>query len=441
MNDHNFGNFSLNDWLQYQEALHPQMIDLGLARVTAVLNRLNWTKPEFVIITVTGTNGKGSCVALLEGIFHTAGYSTASYTSPHLLNYRERIRLNQCIVNEDELCAAFMHVEKARGNISLTYFEYGTLAALTLFKQHKLDVVILEVGLGGRLDATNAVDADIAVITTVDLDHMNWLGYNREAIGYEKAGIFRPQRPAVCGDPNPPLTLIDYAKQLGTVLYINGQDFSWQAAQSFEIDGGWEWQRQSKSILQKIDGLPRPIMSGIHQYQNAACALMVVNCLAARLPVTENAIYTALRTITLPGRFQVIKWQVPVILDVAHNPQAATALATMLQNHFKPAAHGRTIAVAGMLADKDIRGTLSAMLNVVDDWHFVSLTMARGAPANYLAAALIALDKNKQPQLHADVTTALNKLQSLLKIEDRIIIFGSFYTVAAALNYFAIINL
>jgi len=431
---------SLEEWLTYQERLHPRSIDLGLERVAAVLNRLGWIDPPpFLVITVAGTNGKGSCVATLEAILQIAGYHTATYTSPHLLRYNERIRLNGREANDEELCAAFTRIEAARGEISLTYFEYGTLAALDLFQRTRPDVVILEVGLGGRLDATNVLDADVAAVTTVDLDHMDWLGPDRESIGREKAGVFRPGRPAVCGDPNPPVSLVEHAQTLGTPLYIQGRDFGWQS--SFPYRGGsWDWwaslMKRQTNITEIVSrcSIPAPRMMGLYQYENAATALMVLECLSHRLFIPTIAVRRALEEVAVPGRFQVLPGSVPHILDVAHNPQAAAALAATLHamswgNEGK--GRGKTLAVVAMLADKDLFATLGAMAGVVDAWFLASLCVPRGASAVRLAEVLADLGVTAPVGVYADVVAALTVARTLATEGDRIVVFGSFYTVSA----------
>lgn len=437
-----FNSFSLNDWLTYQERLHPRTIELGLERVGTVLGHLGWKKPPpFTVVTVAGTNGKGSCVAMLEAIFQNAGYSTATYTSPHLLRYNERIHLNGREVTDEELCTAFARIEVARGETSLTYFEYGTLAALDLFWGVRPDVVILEVGLGGRLDATNVIDADVAVVTTVDLDHMDWLGPNRESIGREKAGIFRSGRPAICGDPDPPASLMDYAQVLGAPLYIQGRDFGWNFSDvgikeknKIPQNENWEWW-EKVHVPRTWRTLPAPRMQGIYQYQNAATSFMAVACLSDRLPVSTDALHHALLEVTVAGRFQVLGGAVPHILDVAHNPQAAAGLAATLRT--MPSESGRwrrTVAVVAMLMDKDISATLDAMIDVVDTWCLASLPIARGASAERLATALTALNDTVSIQIHIDVGTALTAARSLTTTGDRIVIFGSFHTVSATLR-------
>ena len=411
---------SLQEWLTYQEQLHPRAIDLGLARISEVLKRLGWTgKPPFKVVTVGGTNGKGSCVTTLETAFLSVGMSTGTYVSPHLLRYNERIRLNGQEVNDQKLCTTFAKIEEARGNTSLTYFEYGTLAALEIFREAHLDIVLLEVGVGGRLDATNVLDADVAVVTTVALDHQEWLGIDRESIGKEKAGIFRTGHPAICGDPNPPDSLVKHAEKIRAPLCVQGRDFGWY----LEPNGGtWGWWGPGK----QVQGLPPPRLAGVHQYQNAATVRIVLELLTQQIPNPDQAMKYALRNTFVPGRFQVIEGTIPCILDVAHNPQAAEALAATLST----VKDGKTFAVVGILADKDITGILSAMLPVVDSWHLVTLSGPRGAPAPQLATALSHV--TCAVKVHANVVEGLLVARQEARSGDRIVVFGSFHTVAQA---------
>ena len=331
--------FGLKDWLSWQEDLHPKDIDLGLERASQVWERL--TPPDLsdsIIISIAGTNGKGSTVALFEAILSQAGYRTGSYTSPHLLRYNERIRLNGEPVSDQTIVQAFEAIDAARNDMPLTYFEYGTLAALNIFSHEKPDVVLLEVGLGGRLDAVNIVDADLVMITSIALDHQEWLGNDRESIGREKAGIFRRGKPAVFSGREMPASIADQAKGKQVALYVNGQEFYHKA------DGThWRWQGPSGVI----DNLPLPNLSGAHQLDNAAGVVMALELLATATPCDQDAIRQGLQTVSLSGRQQrVEKEGVQWILDVAHNPHAVAALRQQLQNH---PVSGRTFAVLGML--------------------------------------------------------------------------------------------
>lgn len=410
---------TLNDWLSWQETLHPSEIDLGLARVRAVYERLGVTL-NCPVITVAGTNGKGSCVAMLAAIYRAAGYRAGVYTSPHLLRYNERICIDGEEVDDQALCQAFERIDRARGDTSITYFEFGTLAALDLFGRAALDVVILEVGLGGRLDAVNIIDADVALIATIALDHMAWLGDNREAIGREKAGIMRAGRPAVCGDPDPPQSIAAVAQALGAKLYLNGRDFG--AAKRPEQ---WRWW----SSVRQRDALPIPALRGSFQLQNAAAVLMATALLADRLPLSQAHIREGLANVKVAGRFQVIGGDVPLIFDVAHNPESAQALAQNLTAWPMP---GRIFAVVAMMADKDIAGALQPLLKVVDEWHVTAIDLARSATAERMRQELQALGV---ADIHgaANVAAALATVKAKARPNDRIVVFGSFHTVAAAL--------
>ena len=412
---------TLADWLRWQEGLHPQEIDLGLARVARVADALALTSPTFTRITVGGTNGKGSTVAMLDSVYRAAGYRIGRYTSPHLLHYNERIAIDGELVSDDDLCAAFSAIETARGDVSLTYFEFGTLAALWLFVRAQVDIAVLEVGLGGRLDAVNVWDADVAVVTSIDLDHTQWLGDTREQIGFEKAGIFRADRPAVCGDPNPPTSLLQHAATLGAPLYCYKRDFDYTAQSP-----AWAWQGPHGLLR---SGLPGPRLRGTVQLQNASVVLMVEQLLHTKHPVQANNIRDGLLNVLLPGRFQVHTAAVTVILDVAHNPQAASVLATHLQEH---RGNGRTLAVFAVLADKDIKGIVGALHPVIDSWHCAPLQVPRGAKTAELSTAFSSLAI--PTQIHDNLRTAYTAAQRAAQPGDRIVVCGSFYTVAALLT-------
>lgn len=416
---------NLAEWLAYQERLHPQTIALGLERVSEIATRMKWNKPApFSVITVAGTNGKGSCVAFLAAILRFAGYRTGAYTSPHLLRYNERIKINGQEISDEELCAAFTRIENVRGTIPLTYFEYGTLAALDLFHHAELDWIILEVGLGGRLDATNIIDPDLSLVTTVDLDHLDWLGPDREAIGREKAGIFRCGRPALYGDLHPPQSVIRYAQEIGAPFYLYERDFGGRIIDS----NRWDWWGNNTVF----HDLPTPKMQGSYQYRNAAIAIMALSCLQDRITIPSAEISSALITVTLPGRFQLSAGEIPVIFDVAHNPQAALALAANL-DLFYPAP--RTHAVVAMLADKDISGVLGALHNRITSWYCTTLPVMRAAPAVRLTAVLDNLNDSAPRVIYPDVASAFAAARAAISPGDRIVVFGSFHTVAAAIRY------
>ncbi|MFH2211160.1 MAG: bifunctional tetrahydrofolate synthase/dihydrofolate synthase [Pseudomonadota bacterium] len=404
---------SLSAWLEYLERLHPKTIELGLERVSQVKNRLQ-LDPAFPIITVGGTNGKGSTCAMLEAILVAAGYKSGLYTSPHLLRYNERVRIAGQEVPDHALCEAFAAVEAARGEISLSYFEFGTLAAIWLFQRQQVDVAILEVGLGGRLDAVNAFDADCAIVTSVDLDHMDYLGDNREIIGWEKAGIFRAGKPAVCSDASPPHRLLEHAEQIGTRLKLINKDFvarpessQWQ----FASHVGWHL------------SLPFPALRGTYQLDNASACIAALEMLRERLPVTPDDIRRGLLEAVVPGRFQVLPGRPAVILDVAHNPHAARALAANLRQMGQS---GRTLAVFAMLADKDVSGVVAALQDVIDLWLVSGIDHPRGMEAEELATHV----GDAAHQVFPDIAAAYRHACQIAGEDDRIVAFGSFHTVA-----------
>ncbi|HET9405507.1 MAG TPA: bifunctional tetrahydrofolate synthase/dihydrofolate synthase [Burkholderiales bacterium] len=410
---------TLGQWLDYVEQLHPKTIALGLDRVEKVKQALG-IAPTFPIITVGGTNGKGSVCAMLEAILHCSGYRVGCYTSPHLLRYNERVRVSRAEASDSDLARAFSAVESGRGDVPLTYFEMGTLAALWLFAERRVEVAVLEVGLGGRLDAVNAFNADCAVITTVDIDHVDYLGADREAIGYEKAGIFRGGRPAVCADPAPPASLVRHAGEIGAQLVRIGADFGVTLQ-----DKQWQyWGPRGKR-----NALPHPALRGPSQLGNAAAAITALECLRERLPVTMNDIRAGLLQVDIPGRFQVLPGRPAVILDVAHNPQAARALADSLKAMGRT---GRTFAVFAMLKDKDIAGVIAAVKSSVHHWFISGLGGPRGASAAELGQALAVADV-KAVTACADVAAAYAQACDMATENDRIAVFGSFYTVAAVM--------
>jgi len=413
---------SLSAWLTWQETLHPNAIDLGLERVRIVAQRMHLLQPPYALIAVGGTNGKGSTVAMLEAILFAAGYRVGAYTSPHLLRYNERVRVNGIEASDTQLCAAFARVDAARGDTSLTYFEFGTLAALDIFAHAKLDVAVLEVGLGGRLDAVNVLDADVALVTSVALDHTEWLGADRDSIAREKAGIYRAGRPALFGETDVPRSLQQHAHDIGATLYRYGTDFGARPAAN-----AWSWWGLGK----ERHALVLPALRGPHQLQNAAGVLMALELLAARVPVTQAQIRTGLLTVALPGRFQVLPGPVTRIYDVAHNPHGARALAQTLRTH---PCNGRTFAVCGMLRDKDISATVAELGGLVDAWYVAPVSSLRSASADDLAAAVRAAAAGKPVVACPDIAAAQQQALADARDGDRIVVFGSFYTVAAALS-------
>lgn len=397
-------------WLSYLENLHSKAIDMGLERVSQVAARLDVLKPAPFIFTVAGTNGKGTTCRTLESMLMAAGYKVGVYSSPHLVRYTERVRIQNAELAESAHTASFAEIEAARGDVSLTYFEYGTLSALWLFKQAQLDVVILEVGLGGRLDATNIVDSDVAVVTSIALDHTDWLGPDRESIGREKAGIFRAGKPAIVGEPDMPHTISDVAREKGALLQRRDVDWRYSVTER-----GWRFEDASGAL----DNLPLPQVP----QPNAATALAALR--ASGLAVNEQAIRDGIQQAILAGRFQIVSDSPRLILDVAHNPHAAAYLAGRLKSLPKT---GRVLAVIGMLHDKDIGGTLACMETVVDSWYCAPLEGPRGATAEQLMEHL------GQGQTFASVELAWRAAMADARPEDTVLVCGSFHTVAHVMD-------
>ncbi len=413
---------NLPEWLGYIERQHPQAIALGLERAREVAGRMGLGPPAPQVVTVGGTNGKGSTVAFIEAIARAAGWRVGAYTSPHLLAYNERVRIDGRDAGDAALVEAFAAVESARRDTSLTYFEFGTLAALWLFSRADLDLAILEVGLGGRLDAVNLVDPDVSVITTVDLDHQDWLGTDREAIGLEKAGIARAGKPLVLGDDDPPASVLRHAYRIGAPAIRAGSDFLFERAD----DGGWHW-REPGFALQ----LPLPRMAAPSQLRNAATAIAALRALDRLLPARAWAVGVA--AAHLPGRLQRFERDGVVwLVDVGHNPQAARELAAWLR--VTPHA-GRTHAVYAALADKDAAGVVAALAAEIDAWHLAGLSGAgpRGSDVDSFAARLAGTPA-ALAQRHATVAEALCSTRADARPGDRVLVFGSFHTAAAALQ-------
>ena len=421
---------TLHDWLAYIERQHPATIDMGLDRVRAVATRMDLPKPARHVVTVGGTNGKGSTVAFVEAIAAAAGLRVGAYTSPHLLAYNERVRIDGREVPDEQFVAAFEAVEAARADTTLTYFEYGTLAALWLFARADLDLAILEVGLGGRLDATNLVDPDVAVITTVDLDHQDWLGGDREAIGFEKAGIARAWRPLVLGDDDPPASVLRHAYAIGASAIRAGCDYFFDLvpADARSDTAYWQWREVGCDLV-----LPRPALAAPVQLCNAAAAIAALRALDLDIPVA--AIATGVADARLPARLQRLQRDdIEVVVDVGHNPQAARALAAWLAS---TPIGGRTHAVFAALADKDAPGVVGALAGQVDAWHLAGLEAgARGQPVEALAARLAGTPAGDGAR-HADVGAALAAALAAADAGDRVLVFGSFHTAAEALAFLA----
>ena len=424
-------NWSLSQWLNYLEQQHHKEIDLGLERISLVANALCAARPGKTIITVAGTNGKGSTVKLLEEILRAEGYSVGTYTSPHFLHYAERVRLNGENLSDQAHCQAFAAVQAARGETSLTYFEFGTLAAFWLLAQQQPDFAILEIGLGGRLDAVNVVEPDISVVTSVAIDHVDFLGNDREQIGFEKAGIYRANKPAICGETDPPQTLIAHAKGIGAQLRKVNTDYSYQV----NLDDPLSWNFQAHEWQPR--GLPMPSLP----LANAATALAALAELPRR--PTERSIHAGLVGARLPGRLEVINEQPLVILDVAHNPHAAAYLAQQLQQRWP----GRSVlAVCGMLNDKDVEGTVAKLMPVVNAWYCATTPGARGLVADSLAASIERVyaglsreatmaphsgDKTYSVTRYASVKEAYERACADAKPHEIVLCFGSFLTIQA----------
>jgi dihydrofolate synthase/folylpolyglutamate synthase len=415
---------TLDEWLAFIERQHAQPIALGLDRVRSVAQELK-QRQTCPVILVGGTNGKGSTCAMLERILLAAGYRVGLYTSPHILHYNERVRIGGRPVADDALCQGFARVEQARvsrGDTPLTYFEFGTLCAWEVFAAEPLDAIILEVGLGGRLDATNIYDPDVAIVTGIDLDHMDYLGPTREDIGYEKAGIFRAGRPAICGDAHPPQRLVDHAAAIGADLQVLGRDFSFERQ-----EGQWQFRgRQGRR-----SGLAFPALRGNRQLDNASCVLAALDELRERLPVAMQDVRRGLAEVELAGRFQVLPGRPAVVLDVAHNPQAARVLA---ENLGGMAFHPRTWAVFGMMRDKDVGGVVEALRGRIDHWLPATLAGPRAASAGELAEILAAAGIGGPMPTFASASAAFAYAQEQAGEDDRIVVFGSFLTVADVLR-------
>lgn len=382
-----------------------------------MLDNLGLRRPPYAVIAITGTNGKGSTTVMCETILRRAGYKVGAYTSPHLITYNERIRLDGRTATDAELCDAFERIDAARGNVPLTYFEFGTVVAFYLFRAEKIDIAVLEIGMGGRLDAVNAIDPDVSIVTAVDIDHTAWLGHTREAIGREKAGIFRRGRPAICGDPHPPQTIATEATRVGANLFQVGQQF-----QIEPTSNDWTWRMGGRLR----SGLPHPSLRGDYQLYNAACALAALEAMANRFPVTQADVREGLLSGVIPGRFQVLPGRPVRVLDVAHNAQAARSLAATLKQQTIP---GRTLGVFGMLVDKDIVSVVGPLADVVDRWYPATLHVPRGATAAQLIEALAAAGVPAPAQefddMHRAYAAALHDAGEF----DRVVIFGSFHTV------------
>ena len=419
---------TLSEWLDYIESLHPKNIELGLVRSRQVADALG-LKMSVPVITVAGTNGKGSTCAMLENILRADGYRVGLYIKPHFVRFNERARINSLEVSDADLMRQFETVEAARTAVSpaieLTYYEFTTLAIMNLFAKSELDVVILEVGLGGRLDTVNLIDADCAIVTSIDIDHSEYLGDTRDKIGFEKAGIFRAGRPAVCGDPVPPQSLVDHAEKIGADLWLSGRDFNFSGDKQ-------QWNFAARGV--RRNALQYPALRGANQLLNASAALAALEALRQVLPVSQQAVRTGLVTVELAGRFQVLAGRPTIVLDVAHNPHAAAALASNLD---QMGFHPYTYAVFGAMADKDIEGIVRALKDRIDHWIVCPLPSPRSARAADLVGALEAA--GFRPDTEHSVTSAVDPAAAYAEAtsrageNDRIVVFGSFYTVAGVM--------
>jgi dihydrofolate synthase/folylpolyglutamate synthase len=418
-------NPGLQSWLDYQQRIHPRAIALGLDRVREVWARLGAPTIAPVAIAVGGTNGKGSTVAFLEAILRADGKRVGAYTSPHLLAYNERVRVDGADVDDARLVAAFERIEAARGEIALTYFEFGTLAALLLFAEAGLDAAVLEVGLGGRLDAVNLIDADATIVTTVDLDHQDWLGGDRDSIGREKAGIFREGRPAIIGEPRPPEGLLDEARRIGADLRVAGSAFRVEIR-----DRDWIWSSEGARCV-----LPHPKLAALCQHANAAAAIAAIHALRERVGWNPEAVARGVASAHVAARLERFASAPELVVDVAHNPQAARVLAEWLEAHPSP---GLTIAVFGALADKDVQAIVATLEDEVDQWVVAGLAheSPRGLDAGALAERLHETGaRGRIASRHDDVLPALEAAFALVGGRDRVVAFGSFFIAAAALRF------
>jgi dihydrofolate synthase/folylpolyglutamate synthase len=412
----------LAGWLAYISSQHTSEIELGLDRLQQVVKRLELEAFSCPVITVAGTNGKGSSITALEKFYTSSGYRTGCYTSPHLTVFNERIRVAEAYATDGDICAAFSRIDATRGDITLTYFEFATLAAFIIFTESELDVVLLEVGLGGRLDATNLFPADLALITSIGIDHTDWLGNDRESIAIEKAGIIHCGKIAVIADPDPPTNLLDIANQKAKRVYILNQNYSYDIQQS-----DWCWRSDRKAL----PGLPLPGLKGVPQFNNLAGVLMCLFALQSRLPVADEIIYSTLPDIHLMGRFQVLKGKPLIILDVSHNPDSIVLLAENLRQQ---TVTGKTHALVAMLKDKDISESLSNIFSCIDHWTFTGLSVSRGEKPEVLKAALQEINPSSSCQIIADINNAWESVYRKAGENDRIVVFGSFHTVGAIID-------
>ena len=415
---------TLRGWLSWQEKSHPLTIDLGLERVQKVYKALQHASAKPVTVIVAGTNGKGSCIAYLEAIYRDQGYCVGAYTSPHILKYNERIKIDGKPVDDSVICQSFERIERVRNNISLSYFEFGTLAALDIFSRSKLDVQLLEVGLGGRLDAVNIVDADAVIISSIGIDHVAWLGETREAIGFEKAGVFRKAIPAVVGDPEPPYSLKQIADNVQAVFFVIKKDFAYEKEAN-----SWKWQSGNKVI----NYLPEPALKGEHQYRNASAVIMTITLLQEKLPVAVKSIQAGLKNVQLAGRFQLIDHEIPILLDVGHNPEAVQTLVEYISQNFPDR---RIHAIFSMMKDKDIAGVLSIMKPIVYKWFFSPLTNLRAATETLMRSVFAQQSMSNVSFGYQGFWDAFMAAKKEAREGDLLLVFGSFFLVSECLAEF-----
>ncbi len=410
---------TLNQWLRWQESLHPKEIELGLERIASVWRKIYPVEAlPFRVITVAGTNGKGSSVAFLDAILRAAGYCVGCFTSPHLVRYNERICLDGKAVDDHQICRAFDRIDQARGTTSITFFEFSALAALTIFCDAKPDVVVLEVGLGGRLDAVNIIDCDLALITTIGLDHTDWLGNTLDEIGWEKAGIMRRGKPVVYASPSAPKSLLAHAQRLQAPAHIAGVDYSFT-----KTGASWDWWSPQK----RLEKLPLPRMKGNYQLQNAAAAIMTLTLMRSWLPLSRTAIEQGLQTTEVRGRFQLVPGMPTIVLDVAHNVEAVEVLAENL----KQIPHsGKIRAVFGMMADKDIKSVVAITVALVDKWYLADLGVSRAMPTGLLSDNLAAAGVDGVDiEQYTGAASAFDGATADAHHDDLILVFGSFLLV------------
>ena len=413
---------TLQEWLDWQQTLHPQNIDFKLERIKSVYNKLNIKNIADKVIIIAGTNGKGSTVAILESILHESNHSVGSFTSPHIISYNERIRFNKKEAETSELIDTFKIIDDIRGNTTLTYFEFATLTAFYLFSKKKLDYAILEVGLGGRLDATNIIDSDLSIITSIGIDHTEFLGTTIDSIAMEKAGVMRPFKPCIYAGKNPPSAIFRYANKIKSRLTFNQNDFKVKRSKE-----SWIWSNSSKSL--KLPILP---LVGDFQYDHAGAAISAINVLEPDILKDQICMDNAMKNISLLGRYQILSQRPEIILDVAHNEDSAQKL----QENLKQNPNQNTIAIIGILKDKDVYSLIKPMINIVDTWYCVTIDNSRGMNAKEIKTRMSTLVSKDKIFTFDNIADASSMAMSNLDIDHRLIIYGSFYMVSDYLAYY-----